>query len=61
MWCIKNACRECDGCMDCHTEESETYEVCPCCGEPIAWDEITYYDWFYGVVCEKCHEELEDE
>ena len=47
--------------MDCHTEESEPYAVCPCCGEPIAWDEITYYDWFYGVVCEKCHEELEEE
>lgn len=61
MWCIKNTCRECWGCMDCQTEESETYEVCQCCREPIAWDEITYYDEFYGTVCEKCHNELEED
>lgn len=61
MWCIKNACRECWGCMDCQTEKSNPILYCPCCGEPIFWDSYMYYDEFYRTVCEKCNEELEDD
>lgn len=51
----KNGCNECDGCMECITEDEEMY-ICPECGCEMESDD--YYE--YGI-CPYCQEDNESE